>query len=122
MISIKSSSLARIARRENLDFEVLTLLDDGPVMAQRELASHLHVSLGRINSCLKSLVARGAVCQVRTDRAKAALRHAYQLTADGAAQHKSLADAYLERKVAEFDRLSAQIESLRRALGQRSEV
>ena len=122
MVQTDSTRPARLARCENLDFEVLSLLDQGPVMAQRDIARQLQVSLGRINACLKSLVARGVVRPIGRERVRSGLRQAYALTAQGIAQRQSLASAYLERKLAEYDRLTAQIESLRRALGTGSEV
>ncbi len=99
-------------RRADLDFEVLSLLEADPGQSQREIASRLGVSLGRINACMKALVDRGAIRRVASRSPRAGLLRAYELTAGGIAERLSLAASYRQRKLVEFDRLKAQIDAL----------
>jgi EPS-associated MarR family transcriptional regulator len=104
------------ARRENLEFEVLHLVESEPGISQREIARRLQISLGRANSCMKSLMELGTVRHVKYRSAEQRLVYTYELTPGGKAQHASLTGGYLQRKLAEFERLKAQIEGLQRGM------
>ena len=43
----------------NINYHVLKLIESNPEMTQRELASELDVSLGKVNYCLKAMVEKG---------------------------------------------------------------
>ena len=43
----------------NINYHVLKLIESNPEMTQRELASELNVSLGKVNYCLKAMVEKG---------------------------------------------------------------
>jgi EPS-associated MarR family transcriptional regulator len=107
------TSNADISKRESLDFELLYLLETEPGLSQREIAIRLGISLGRVNYCLKALHEKGAV-KLSTNRASGStMRHAYHPTAEGIAQRTSMTGRFLRSKIAECERLKAQIEELR---------
>ena len=99
-------------RRDSLDLELLYLLEKEPGLSQRELAERLAISLGKVNYCLKSLFAVGAIKfgNFRSSRNK--MRYAYVLTPAGLARKAALTRTFLKRKIEEYERLKIQIAAL----------
>lgn len=112
----RSSPETSRIRRENLEFEVLCLLESDPGISQREIARRLRISLGRINYCMKALMDHGTIRHVKYCSPERRRLYAYELTAGGLAQRASLTGDYLQRKLAEYDRLKTQIEGLQRTM------
>ena len=106
-----------LSRQESLDFELLALLEREPQLSQREMAGRLGISLGRTNYCLRALVDKGAIKLGNFRASRTKLNYAYRLTPTGISRRVSLTRRFLERKLAEYDRLEAQITELRRELG-----
>lgn len=107
-----------LSRQESLDFELLALLEREPQLNQREMAGRLGISLGRTNYCLRALVDKGAIKLGNFRASRTKLSYAYRLTPTGISRRVSLTRRFLERKLAEYDRLEAQIAELRRELGE----
>lgn len=107
-----------LSRQESLDFELLALLEREPQLSQREMAGRLGISLGRTNYCLRALVDKGAIKLGNFRASRTKLSYAYRLTPTGISQRVSLTRRFLERKLAEYDRLEAQIAELRHELGE----
>ena len=107
-----------LSRQESLDFELLALLEREPQLSQREMAGRLGISLGRTNYCLRALVDKGAIKLGNFRASRTKLSYAYRLTPTGISRRVSLTRRFLERKLAEYDRLEAQIAELRRELGE----
>ena len=98
---------------EDVHFRVLRVLNDRPGLSQREIAHELGVSLGAVNYCLRALVEKGQI-KVKNFRASDnKLRYAYVLTPGGIAQKAQLTGAFLKRKVAEYEALKAEIETVK---------
>lgn len=98
--------------RESLDFELLYLLEKEPGLTQREIAGRLGISLGKVNYCLKGLAEKGAI-KLSNFRASAhKLGYVYVLTPKGISQRVGMTRRFLARKLAEYERLKAQIEAL----------
>ena len=107
-----------LSRQESLDFELLYLIEREPGLSQREIADRLGISLGRANYCLKALMEKGAVKLANFRASKTKLRYVYVLTPSGLSRRLSLTRNFLERKLAEYQRLETQITALRRELGE----
>ena len=105
-----------LSQRESLDFELLFLLETEPGLSQRAIAERLGVSLGRVNYCLKALLEKGELKLAHFRSAKSKLGYAYALTPKGVAERAALTRRFLQRKLAQYDRLKAQIASLERVL------
>lgn len=103
-------------RRETLDFELLYLIEKEPGLSQREIADRLDISLGKVNYCLKGLIEKGAIKLGNFRASKSKLGYVYVLTPQGISQRVGLTKRYLARKLAEYERLKAQIETLEREL------
>ncbi|PWK53120.1 EPS-associated MarR family transcriptional regulator [Silicimonas algicola] len=103
--------------RDDARFRILRLISDRPEMSQRELAEALGLSLGGVNFCMKGLVERGMV-KVRNFRKSGnKLAYAYFLTPQGASEKAALTRAFLERRMAEYQALKAEIEALEAEVG-----
>lgn len=114
--STRPDTDAELQRRENLDFELLYLLEKHPSLSQREIAEKLGISLGKVNYCLKELAGRGAVKFANFREAKNKLRYVYVLTPQGISQRMAMTQRFLRRKMEEYERLRAQIETLEKEL------
>ena len=86
-------------------------------MNQRELARALDVSLGKVNYCLKALIDRGLVKAQNFRSSDNKLAYAYLLTPSGFARKADLTARFLRRKMAEYEAIRNEIESLKLELG-----
>ncbi len=97
---------------EDTQFRVLRLLEESPESSQREIAGNLGISLGGVNYCLRALVDKGHV-KVRNFRASNnKRRYAYILTPKGIVAKTVLTGRFLKSKMAEYEALKLEIESL----------
>ena len=93
-----------------MHFRVLNAIADHPETSQRELATRLGVSLGRVNFCLRALAKQGAVKVERFRNASNKQRYLVLLTPAGLAQRARSAQHFLDRKKAEYEALREEIE------------
>ena len=106
-------SSQKAQQTEDLNFRVLRLLQDNPEASQRELADELGVSHGKMNYCLNALIDKGLVKLENFQNSQHKLKYVYLLTPAGIAEKAKLTGRFLQRKVAEYERLKAEIEALR---------
>lgn len=100
----------------DIHFNVLRELAADPVTSQRNLAKQLGVSLGRINFCLRALTEKGWIKANNFRRSDNKLAYAYVLTPEGMDQKLRLTAHFLQRKSVEYDRLQAELASLRQEM------
>lgn len=103
----------RQAQQEDTAYRVMRLLQDNPDMTQRELAQKLGLSVGGLNYCLKALVDKGWVKVHNFAHSKNKFGYVYVLTPHGIAKKAQLTGQFLQRKMAEYESLQAEIASLR---------
>jgi EPS-associated MarR family transcriptional regulator len=103
--------------QDDIRYRILKQLEANPAISQRELAEELGVSLGRANYCLRALVEKGLVKVDNFRRKDNKLAYAYLLTPTGIADKVLVTRRFLQRKLAEYDALKAEIETLRREVG-----
>jgi EPS-associated MarR family transcriptional regulator len=101
------------AFQEEIRFEVLRRLYQTPAVSQRTLARELGISLGSINFCFQALVEKGLVKMHNFSQSKNKQRYAYLLTPAGVAEKSRLTVDFLRRKVAGYEALQAEIETLK---------
>ena len=99
---------------DELDVALLRRLAESPQASQRELARDTGVSLGKINYALRALVDKGWVKVGNFSRSQHKLGYAYLLTPRGIEAKAKLTQAFLARKMREYDALRDEIERLRR--------
>jgi EPS-associated MarR family transcriptional regulator len=95
-----------------LQFRVLRLLESNPHLTQRELSKSLGVSLGGLNYCLNSLVAKGFVKIRNFKNNNNKWACAYLLTPRGIAEKTALTGTFLKRILEEYQQLKQEIEAV----------
>jgi MarR family transcriptional regulator, temperature-dependent positive regulator of motility len=101
-------------KTDEFDLHVLRELEAQPAASQRSLAQRLGVSLGRMNYCLRALSDKGLIKARNFRRSDNKWAYAYVLTPTGAQEKMRLSVSFLQRKIAEYDRLQDEIAQLRR--------
>jgi len=91
-------------------FEILTKIQKKPNSSQRELASELGFSLGKLNYCLKALQSKGFVKIKNFSKNPNKLNYFYILTPKGIAEKAKLTLDFMQRKMKEYDELKKEME------------
>ena len=95
---------------DNLDqFNVLRKIKSKPNSSQRELASELGFSLGKLNYCLKALKEKGLIKIKNFQKNPKKLGYVYILTPKGVAHRTKLTLNFMKRKMEEYDELKKEI-------------
>jgi EPS-associated MarR family transcriptional regulator len=94
--------------------KILKLIESNPHISQRKLAEELGVSLGKVNYCLKALVAKGLVKAGNFKRNANKMGYLYWLTPKGIEEKTKLRANFLKRKIAEHEKITKEIEQLKR--------
>jgi len=98
---------------DELEYRVLKWLQNNPNVTQRQLASELGVSLGKVNFLLKSLTQAGWVKLENFKRSDNKIGYAYLLTPAGLMEMAQITRSFLERKEVEYQQLDSEIQQLR---------
>nr|WP_083757460.1 MarR family EPS-associated transcriptional regulator [Janthinobacterium sp. Marseille] len=101
---------------EENHLKVLRLLEGNPHMNQRDLADSLGVSLGKVNYCIKALIDKGLIKIQNFRSSNNKLAYAYLLTPLGITEKANLTGRFLKYKLAEYERLNAEIQLLKREI------
>ena len=104
--------------QEENHLRVLRLLEVNPQLSQRNLADALGISLGKTNYCLKALLGKGFIKMQSFNKSQNKLAYAYLLTPTGITEKAGLTVRFLARKVAEFESLTLEIETLKSEVNQ----
>ncbi len=99
---------------DEVRYRLLKLLEPNPKLSQREVARELGISLGKVNYCLQALIGKGwiKVANFKNSRNKAA--YMYMLTPRGLEEKTRLTLRFLVLKIAEYEKLRAEIDQMRR--------
>ena len=90
-------------------FDLLRKIKERPAYTQRELASELGFSLGKLNYCLKSLKKKGHIKLKNFRNNKNKINYAYILTPRGLAIKTKLTVNFMKRKMKEYDELAKEL-------------
>ena len=90
-------------------FDLLRKIKEKPASTQRELASELGFSLGKLNYCLKSLKKKGHIKLKNFQNNKNKINYAYILTPRGLAIKTKLTMNFMKRKMKEYDELAKEL-------------
>ena len=93
-------------------YKLLKLLHDNPDMNQRQIASALGLSLGKVNFCLKALIEKGWIKVGNFSRSPNKKAYAYLLTLNGLEEKAKVTFRFLEAKRQEYETLKAEIDAL----------
>ena len=100
-------------------YKLLKLLHENPEMNQREIASALGLSLGKVNFCLKALAEKGLVKMGNFSRSPNKKAYVYLLTLNGMEEKAKVTFSFLERKKQEYEELKQEIEVLTKEVGEK---
>jgi|TARA_B100001093_G_C26545011_1_gene891959 EPS-associated MarR family transcriptional regulator len=96
--------------KDNQDhFEVLRKIQNNPNSSQRELATELGFSLGKLNYCLKALQEKGLVKIKNFKKNPNKLNYFYVLTPKGVASKTKLTINFMKKKMKEYDDLKKEL-------------
>ncbi|PLX50518.1 MAG: MarR family EPS-associated transcriptional regulator [Desulfobulbaceae bacterium] len=99
----------------NLDtrYRILKIIQEQPQISQRDLARIMGISLGKANYCLQALVKVGMVKikNFRNSHNKSA--YLYKLTPRGIEEKAQVTQAFLKRKLAEYEIIRQEIAELK---------
>lgn len=98
---------------EQTELDVMRLLDNTPELSQREVASSLGMSLGKVNYALKALIAKGFVKAENYRNSTNKLAYFYLLTPSGISAKAELTRQFLALKMREYEKLRNEIEQLK---------
>jgi EPS-associated MarR family transcriptional regulator len=99
---------------EDISYKVIKLIEADPDLSQRELSRQLGVSLGKVNSCLRTLIDQGWVKARNFNNSQHKIAYRYLLTPVGVQQKSVVAANFLKLKLAEYERLRQEIEGLQK--------
>lgn len=95
-------------------YRLLEALQNNPDLTQRELASLLGVSLGKMNYCLQALIEKGWVKARNFRNADHKFRYIYLLTPSGVEEKARVTVRFLKQRLAEVKKLQREVAQLRR--------
>ena len=92
-------------------FEVLRKINKSPKASQRELATDLGFSLGKLNYCLKALKQKGLVKISNFKKKENKINYIqYVITPKGITERTKLTINFMKRKMQEYDELKNELE------------
>ena len=99
-----------IYKNDEDQFELLRKIQKKPTASQRELATELGFSLGKLNYCLKALKKKGLVKieNFRQQKEKLTYMH-YVLTPKGVSERVKLTINFMKRKMKEYEELKKEL-------------
>ncbi len=92
-------------------FNILRKLNKNSKYTQRDLASELGFSLGKLNYCLKELKKKGLIKLTNFKKNNKKINYIYILTPSGLAQKTKLTVNFMQRKMKEYEELKKEIEN-----------
>ena len=98
--------------REKIDlFNLLRKISFKPDLSQRQLASDLGFSLGKLNYCLKALKQKGLVKIKNFQEKENKISFIqYVITPEGISERTKLTINFMKRKMKEYDELKKELE------------
>jgi EPS-associated MarR family transcriptional regulator len=96
------------------NFEVLRKINNSNKITQRELATDLGFSLGKLNYCIKSLKSKGLIKISNFKKNPNKFKYIYILTPKGISQKTKMTVAYMKKKMKEYDELKKELKNSER--------
>ena len=93
-------------------FNLLRKLNNNPEASQRELATELEISLGKLNYVLNELKKKGLVKISNFKKNQNKSRYLYLLTPKGIAEKTQITLNFMKRKLQEYDELKTELGNL----------
>ena len=98
------------SKKNNQDqLNVMRKIGENSNLSQRDLATKLGFSLGKLNYCLKELKVKGFVKMNNFKKSENKIKYIYVLTPGGIAAKTKLTINFMKRKMQEYDELKKEI-------------
>lgn len=94
-------------------FEVLRKITNNPNSSQRQMASELGFSLGKLNYCLKALKDKGLIRIKNFKNNPNKINYLYALTPKGISQKTRLTINFMKKKFKEYEELKKELKKFR---------
>ena len=99
-----------IIKNDQDQFELLRKIQKKPAASQRELATELGFSLGKLNYCLKALKKKGFFKLKNFKKKKNKITYLrYVVTPKGISERTKLTISFMKRKMREYDELKKEL-------------
>lgn len=95
-------------------YNLLKLLDSQSELTQRQIASKLGLSLGKVNYCLKSLSDVGLIKAIRFYKSPNKKAYLYILTPAGIEEKVRVTLRFLAKKQQDYERLQLEIDEIQK--------
>ncbi len=95
-------------------FKTLRELSSNGNLTQRELSERLGLSLGSVNYVIQALISKGYVKAQRFKNSKNKMGYIYILTPKGVKEKVIQTEQFIQRKMAEYERIRRELESLKK--------
>jgi len=93
-------------------FQILRKIQNNNKFSQRDLASELGFSLGKLNYCLKALKEKGLIKIQNFKKSSKKLNYIYVITPEGISEKTRLTYNFMKRKLHEYEELKKEIANL----------
>ena len=93
---------------------LLRAINANPQMTQRDLASHLGLSLGKINFLIRALIEKGFVKADNFKNSNHKIAYLYLLTPSGIEEKARITYRFLKRKMVDYEKLEKEIQQLKK--------
>ena len=94
---------------KNEHFEILRKIQKEPSRSQREMATDLGFSLGKLNYCLKALKNKGLIKMKNFQKNPNKLNYFYVLTPKGFSEKSKLTINFMKKKFHEYEELKKEL-------------
>ena len=99
--------------KEENQFAVLRKIGAKPNISQREIASELGFSLGKLNYCIKELRQKGLIKIKNFEKKKKKMKYLYLLTPKGLTSKTILTVNFMKKKMREYDELRNEFKKMK---------
>jgi EPS-associated MarR family transcriptional regulator len=99
---------------DEMRYKLIRLFSTNTEISQRAAARELGISLGKLNFCVRALVARGLIKAKRFKNSNNKAAYMYLLTPRGLDAKATLTLRFLEVKMREYEKLRGEIDEMRR--------
>jgi len=103
---------------QEIHYRLLKILSGENNLTQREMATRMGISLGKVNYCLAELAKKGFVKVNRFRGSGNKLQYVYILTPSGLEAKARITLRFLKRKMKEYEDIKQQIKELTREIEQ----
>lgn len=106
---------------DEIRYQLLRYIQENPNVSQRELASKMGVSVGKVNYCIKALVDVGHIKLNNFKSSQDKAKYAYLLTPKGIKEKMAVTVRFLESRRRQYDLIEKEIQNLQQEVAMQIE-